>query len=273
MPATAPMRILTSMSEHTTPMPTPQGRVRKWGAVALLVTLMLILMLGALSVIRDKAYYTSLASHCGHNISQLMGACVAYSQQCETAWPQAPLLWGNPGEPIARNPHEARVATIRNLEVLAQVQNLPNSLFHCPFSPTHAPTTKPYPSADARGTWGDGSAGAVSYAFDWSSPGDPEAQRVIFADRDPTYHRGHAMLCLGDSHVTSVKTIPRGAAASTGMVTEGSDGKPVGVIANCPQGQESQESTMLNDIYEAAPDTSGAGRTMGASSAARAWVK
>jgi prepilin-type N-terminal cleavage/methylation domain-containing protein len=175
------------------------------------------MLLPVIGMVREMANQQK----CGKNQSQLMGACVAYSQQEETAWP-APWANGGPGSgPVIgyvtpgtaiSSGTQARDYAFGCFEVLAAEAQLPNALFKCPSATSSGPNTPPMTSAtaDASGTnWADNGGGSgkrVGYGFDWACPGDPGASRPVFSDRDLTNHkRKGAMVCFGDSHTKFMK--------------------------------------------------------------------
>ena len=112
---------------------------------------------------------------------QIMGACVAYSQQEESAWP-AP--WPNtigyvaPGQAITTGV-AAMNYTFGCLEVLAHEASLPNALFRCPGCAARGPNTLAQPGMTAPEisgrNWADdggGSGKRIGYAFDWAAPAE-----------------------------------------------------------------------------------------------------
>lgn len=248
------------------------NRTRSVGSIVILVLLAILLVIALLPIVQTGfGGEPWRQQRCGKNMSQLMGACVAYAQEYETEWPWARFK-ASVGQPIATDAHSARLATVRNLEVLAQVESLPNSLFHCPFSTLPGPSTKPDPWNDDLGLWGAGPANSVSYAFDWAAPGDPGADRVIFADRDLAHHQGHALVCFGDSHVKSFKTVPRSQHDGGYMLTEGSDGRSIGFLVISSASMGRSDDPMPDDFYQADPVRSDAELTP-CGSKMKAWVK
>lgn len=114
-----------------------------------------------------------------------------------------------------------------------------------------------------------GPEGVVMYAFDWASPLDPSAARVIMADRDPMAHGDGAMVCFGDGHVKRLKHLPKPVVnLPTALVTEGVDGKPVTVGVGNPEMKGEQD----DDIYSAIDDKGDPLKPMGGD-LRRAWVK
>jgi type II secretory pathway pseudopilin PulG len=194
------------------------GNARRSGLtlveILAVVVIVIILALMLLPLI-GRSTVNSNQQKCGKNQAQIMGACVAYAQQEESAWP-AP--WANTigsvpkGQPIA-----AGVAAMEYafgcFEVLAKEASIPNGLFRCPAAESPGPNTRAQPgppSPEASGSnWADaggGSSRRIGYAFDWASPGDPGAARVVFSDRDPLNHkRKGVMACFGDSHTKFLK--------------------------------------------------------------------
>jgi len=183
------------------------------------------MLLPVIGMVREMANQQK----CGKQQSQLMGACVAYAQQEESAWPSPWMTtFGFPAGgmitdgPLAMNYSEGC------FEILAAEATLPNGLFKCPSASAAGPNTRANPntaSIPAGGSWGEGAAGTqkrIGYAFDWASPGDPGAIRVIFADRDPQNHKKKgAMACFGDSHTKLLKI---GNVTFTGGTTIGMSG-------------------------------------------------
>ena len=100
-------------------------------------------------------------------------------------------------------------------------QNIPNPLFKCPSAASGGPDkalTASLRRADT--TWGWGPVNKVSYGFDWASPADPPASRVILADRDLGNHKDDVMAVFGDSHVAKLKSLkPAAAVGSAGAST------------------------------------------------------
>ncbi len=192
------------------------------------------MLLPVIGMVREMANQQK----CGKNQSQLMGACVAYAQQEETAWPSP---WTNTFgyvAPMAGNISIGVGGPAMNysegcFEVLANEATLPNGLFKCPSATSSGPNTRANPiknvvTAPGVGSWGENGGGSqkrIGYAFDWACPGDPGSVRVVFADRDVTNHKKKgAMACFGDSHtrflkVTNVnKTGSTNGMAATAMV-------------------------------------------------------
>jgi hypothetical protein len=203
--------------------------------VMLAITATLVLT-GVVLLVDVNGKRIARQSECGKNQSQLLGACVAYSVSEGVAWPlpwpyvkKGDGTWDPPAIALA-NAHQARLASARAMEILAVASGpLPNSLFACRQARLPGPVLKA--AADARNgdRWGADTVNAVSYAFDWASPDDPDSGRVILADRDPQNHKGTVMACFGDSHVKKLKVVP---GTAEGMVTENSDGSPVRAIVS-----------------------------------------
>ena len=189
------------------------------------------MLLPVIGMVREMANQQK----CGKNQSQLMGACVAYAQQEETAWPgpwmgttgyQMPTANGSgitDGQP-------AMLYSFGCFEVLANEASLPNGLFKCPSATSPGPNTRANPQTTAlpggaAGSWGENGGGSlkrIGYAFDWACPGDPGAIRVIFSDRDPQNHKKKgSMTCFGDSHTKFLKIAGTNVAGTTYGMTSG----------------------------------------------------
>jgi hypothetical protein len=208
-----------------------------WRTTLLVVMLalgILAALFGLLQLAVRNMHQPAKAVNCGKNQSQLLFACVSYAMAEEVPWP-LPWPYVKKGEgwevPSARvtDAHQARLVTSRAFEIVAMATTdvLPNSLFRCPACEFPGPKLKAEKYGTDGDRWGAGTGNAVSYAFDWASPADPGADRVILADRDPRNHKGAVMACFGDSHVKKLKFI---AGTAEGVVTENSDGSPVRAI-------------------------------------------
>jgi type II secretory pathway pseudopilin PulG len=201
------------------PAPTPPaGRALRSGITlfeVLAVIAMVIILALLLMPVFGKGYDNSRQTVCAKNQSQIMGACVAYAQQEATAWPEP---WVNTigyaarGQPIAVGV-AAMNYTFGCFEVLANEATLPNGMFRCPVCESPGPNTRPQPGAAnpelSGSNWADAGGGSrkrIGYAFDWAAPGDPDAVRIVFSDRDLTNHRRKGvMACFGDSHTRFLK--------------------------------------------------------------------
>jgi hypothetical protein len=245
-------------------------------AISLLILLIGALIWIALYPVMRHGFSEFQIDHfaqCGRNLDQIMSACVVYSQEGDSAWPNAYYPGQDSPHPISTDGKSARIATVRNLEVLALVESLPNTAFHCSRSPIGGPSSPPDPYHDAQGLWGASQTSTVSYAFDWSAPGDPDANRIVFADRDPTLHWGWVNICFGDGHWKRVPTEPRRLLEYRGLITESSDGHPIDRKVMVPGSKEGQGVSGTYDIYQDDPAETQAGLTPGGGSPTRAWVK
>jgi len=233
---------------------------------------------------------------CGKNQSQLMGACVAYAQQEETAWP-SPWTGGfgyvapANGTITITQGQAAMNYSEGCFEVLANEATLPNGLFKCPSASASGPNTRAAPSiavvaAPGVGSWGENGGGSqkrIGYAFDWACPGDPGAIRVVFADRDPGNHKKKgSMSCFGDSHVKFLKvTLPSQAGTTNGMAgnnpvlgeVDNPDaiGDPDSIAAGMPNAWADNIYTYDHDFPMASNSMSTL--TPGGADAVRAYVK
>lgn len=209
------------MSCSSTSGPRPSG----FTLIELLVVVSIIailagMLLPVIGIVRE----TARQSQCGKNQSQILGAMVAYASQEDTGWPDPRgASWKVPY--VATGVVSATDAprfTAGAFELAAVKLAVANSMFRCPSAAVGGPNNNVKPSISAASTdwgWSGSSVGAVSYAFDWSSPPDPGSARVILADRDAKYHADVAMACFGDAHVKKLKKHP--SATSGGNRTMG----------------------------------------------------
>ena len=252
------------------------------------------MLLPVIGMVREMANQQK----CGKNQSQLMGACVAYAQQEETAWSSP---WVNTFGYVAPASGVTTIGsgvpamnyTLGCFEVLANEATLPNGLFKCPSATSPGPISRANPisatiTGGAPGSWGDNGGGSnrrIGYAFDWACPGDPGSVRVVFADRDVTNHkRKGAMTCFGDSHTKFLKiptTTTPAAALTTGMagtavvIGEVDNPDAVGTVDSVAAGMP---DLTADDIYSNIGDFPAAGSVMqtltpGGGDAVRAFVK
>jgi hypothetical protein len=194
---------------------------------ALIVMVLVIVLVGLLVPLFTSNRETAHHIECTRKLSQILGACIAYGSTEDAPWPRPWPAAQDPSTIHVADAHEARLVTIQVLSILARVQDLPNSLFTCANCRRPGPALKPAFDRAGALAWGAGPERAASYAWDWASPADPGALRVIGADRSPTYHKGRAAVVFGDTHAKSLK-VTQGTA--TGMVTEDSDGTAVTAI-------------------------------------------
>jgi prepilin-type N-terminal cleavage/methylation domain-containing protein len=275
-----------------------QSRARQgFTLIELLVVISIIailagMLLPVIGMVREMANQQK----CGKNQSQLMGACVAYAQQEETAWPSP---WTGSFGYIAP---AAGVTTIGAgqqamnysegcFEVLSNEATLPNGLFKCPSASASGPNTRANPqtatvAAPGVGSWGENGGGSqkrIGYAFDWACPGDPGAIRVVFADRDVTNHkRKGSMSCFGDSHVKLLKITNVNLSGTTnGMagnaVVLGEVDNP-DAIGDVDSVAASNPNNVADNIYDFTGDYPAAGMstqclTPGGGDAVRSYVK
>lgn len=233
----------------------------------LIVIALLAVLAGMVLPVIGMRRETTGHPRCAKNLSQIMGACVAYSTTEEVPWP-SPWPAGEYLSTIhIADAHQARLITVQVFAILAKVQSLPNSVFACDA------TSRPGPALTAAGdragaiAWGAGPDHAVSYAWDWACPTEPGAARVIGADRSPANHKGRAMAVFGDSHVKALKGLP---GIATGLLTEDNDGMPVTSIVSNPDAAAADGA--VDDIYSPAGD-GGDPLCPGKGGALGTWVK
>ena len=227
----------------------------------------LVVVLGALVLPQINGNGPSHQQVCGKNLSQILGACVAYSTTEEAPWPTP---WPKAQDLSAihiADAHEARLTTVHMMSILARVQDLPNRLFKCPGNAQAGPQGKPAFDRAGALAWGAAPGRSIQYAWDWASPDEPGSARVVGADRSPAHHKGKAMAVFGDSHTKALKVL---AGAATGMVTEDSEGSPV--TAGIVNPDATGASGAVDDIYSSAGD-GGFPLQPAGGDPLRAWVK
>jgi len=250
------------------------------------------MLLPVIGMVREMANQQK----CGKNQSQLMGACVAYAQQEETAWPSpwvgtfgyiAPAS----GVTTINAGQQAMNYSEGCFEVLSNEATLPNGLFKCPSASASGPNTRANPqvatvTAPGVGSWGENGGGSqkrIGYAFDWACPGDPGAIRVVFADRDVTNHkRKGSMACFGDSHVKMLKITnvslsgtTNGMAGNAVVLGEVDNPDAIGTVDTVAA---SMPDNTADNIYDFTGDFPAAGMstqclTPGGGDAVRSYVK
>lgn len=227
------------------------------------------MLLPVIGMVREMARQ----QNCGKNQSQIMGALVAYSTSEEVAWPDCrgssgtmPTTW-KLAAPTAGSPQlskaDAPKYTAGAFELLAATQTLPHAIFKCPSAAAGGPNKALKASINRNDlTWGWDGVNKVSYGFDWASPSDPSASRVILADRDLNNHKDAVMACFGDAHVKKLKAETGTPAPDTATLVETTTGIAMtkSVFNPDAKGSWSQEddSTALvkDNIMDGAGDAS-----------------
>lgn len=223
------------------------------------------MLLPVIGMVREMARQ----QNCGKNQSQVMGALVAYSTSEEVAWPDprgtAMAAWKLPaptagvgGNVVTKA--DAPKYTAGGFELLAATQTLPHAIFKCPSAASGGPD-KLLKASINRITldWGWLGVNKVSYGFDWASPSDPSASRVILADRDLVNHKDTVMACFGDAHVKKLK-VDTGLTVDTATVCEGAiTASPTKAVVNPDaKGSWSQEddsaSLVRDNIFDGMGD-------------------
>jgi prepilin-type N-terminal cleavage/methylation domain-containing protein len=223
------------------------------------------MLLPVIGMVREMANQQK----CGKNQSQLMGACVAYAQQEETAWPSPWVQTFGYVAPMGGNINIGLGGPAMNysegcFEVLANEATLPNGLFKCPSASSSGPNTRANPqtatvASPGVGSWGENGGGSqkrIGYAFDWACPGDPGAVRVVFADRDLTNHKKKgSMACFGDSHTRFLKVTnstiagqTNGMAATTMVLGEVDNPDGVGGVDSIALGMPDNNADNIYDF-------------------------
>ena len=246
----------------------PPRRGWNWGGCLVLVIVLAVLVGMVLPVNWENTHKESRVWQCGKNQSQILGALVAYATAEETNWPDprgTMAAWKLPAGPITTALDGAKY-TAGAFELLAASQGIPNALFKCPSSSFGGPirnNVKPSLKFDnVLWGWDPANGVAVSYGFDWASPADPSAARVILADREVRAHREFVMVTFGDAHVRKMKLVEveRGTGV---LVTES------GITSSSKTGTGVQPD---DDIHSNEGDA-GEPLTPGKGDPLRAWVK
>jgi prepilin-type N-terminal cleavage/methylation domain-containing protein len=222
------------------------------------------MLLPVIGMVREMARQ----QNCGKNQSQIMGALVAYSTSEEVAWPDPRGATGGGTwkvtAPVAGTPEvtktDAPKYTAGAYELLAASQTLPHAIFKCPSAAAGGPDKALKASVNrADVKWGWEGTNKVSYGFDWASPSDPSASRVILADRDLNNNKDAIMACFGDAHVKKLKA--ETVAPDTATLIEGTGvAMSKSVFNPDAKGSWSQEddstSLVKDNIFDAKDDAS-----------------
>jgi prepilin-type N-terminal cleavage/methylation domain-containing protein/prepilin-type processing-associated H-X9-DG protein len=280
----------------------PSPRRQGFTLIELLVVISIIailagMLLPVISLVRELAHQ----QQCGKQQNQIIGAMIAYTQTDDSGGnPSVNGTWYT----AAQTPASAIIYTCGAMEVLATVESMPNNIFKCPSSPATisapgtvargAPSARPNGNAQIGCAWAmnpvsgtppaSGFTMCVGYAWDWATPADASASRVVMADRDPKSHKQASMVAFGDGHVKVIKYKTANIAPS-GDVTVGFSG-PVGLSIYNPDSKgaagKAASDTTEDDIYDGVSDfdttisTNSAANTyyaVGGGDPLRAWVK
>ena len=205
-------------------MSTSTSRTQGFTLIELLVVISIIailagLLLPAVTMVKDNANRTADAN----NLKQIMTAIVAYQGQEEslpvnaTATTAAAALSTTGATSVA----EARIITNRSFEMLADVMQLPNPIWKAKSAQGKAPIARAKRD-DTSSTWGTGAV-IISWAYDWSMPGECASYRISLATRDPGLYKNKLVMATAvDSSTRSLKKdLPTGAVASATNTTDG----------------------------------------------------
>lgn len=169
---------------------------------------------------------------CSKNQSQILTACITYDQrELGDWWPSFPYPddANQPPKVSAKNPHEARLISVRIMAALSlSADYLSNSTFTCPAKSQMGPKTKYNPTTMTPESWGATRGSSAAYAIDWAVPFDETPPRILIADRSTDNHNGSIVVCYSDS---SVKTLngfdsPLFTETMSRVRTEPNDGEP-----------------------------------------------
>lgn len=266
----------------------PTGR-RGFTLIELLVVISIIAILAgmlipAIGAARRKAKETES----GNNMRGIMSMYINYGTD-QGGLPQI-LTVGNTGAVL--NPETAADGPLITVNAFAKLaatypEDLPGKIFKAPDSIGQAPTKKAT-AIDATSkteleAWGWNAQAYVSYAWDWSAPATPGANRVVFAERDLDFiDNSAAMAVCGDAHVARllVERVSGGSGSGDytfkrpGTATDGTRivVNPAGLGDAADEDDESKKDNIydndgdfVNDAVETMSVNSGHGL--------RAWVR
>ncbi len=230
------------------------------------LALLVALLAGLFLPLATSMHGPSRSSICGRNQKQIMTACIAYSQDEQVAWPM-----GSHRSTGKMNAHDGRLITGEAFEVLAAAMDVPNKLFVCDRNGAKAPGVK------ARGDGGNAdqwTKAAMSFAFDWSAPGEPSTKLVVLADRSPANHGNKGSnMSYSDGHFRFQKV---GTGVASGSLTEISDGTAVTFIVANPDAVGSgdgSDQTLIDNIYDTNGDQAKDPLAPLGGSSWRSWIK
>ena len=260
-------------------MTTIQARSRQgFTLIELLVVISIIailagLLLPAITMVKDNANRTADAN----NLKQIQTGIVAYQGQEESI--PIGVVGTDPTTGVAAaNLHKV---TLRSFEVLGDIMQLPNAIWKAKnHQGLPAPSSKPN-RANITDSWSSGKA--VSWAYDWSAPGECSSFRVMLAARNPGWYKKKlTMVTAADSSTRSLK-VSTGTPATPSMLEDFTTPNPYFVANSDAKGDDlepSANATVEDNIFDGATDgTTGAAAsslTTGAlnnGSPRRAWVK
>ena len=207
-------------------MSTSTSRTQGFTLIELLVVISIIailagLLLPAVTMVKDNANRTADAN----NLKQIMTAIVAYQGQEESlpvnaTATTAAAAFGSAGAGVA-SVGEARIVTNRSFELLADVMQLPNPIWKAKSAQGKGPTARAKRD-DTGSTWSTGPGIVViSWAYDWSMPGECASYRISLATRDPGLYKNKLVMATAvDTSTRSLKTNTTGGTSATNT-TEG----------------------------------------------------
>jgi hypothetical protein len=186
--------------------------------VTVLVVVTLVLLVAAIlfpmiNVVHSP--YRKISS--GNNQRQIVLAMLVYANDNDGLFPIRPS--DRSGHPIAK-PEAGKYTTISSFEFVhvATGKEMPSTVFSIPELRSFGPRPNSANPILDYGTMGSVSQWCVDaaadvhrtpgYAYDWSTPPNAIADRVVVAERTRLAHRHVIMACFADGHVGNLMIVP-----------------------------------------------------------------
>ncbi len=248
--------------------------------IELLVVISIIAVLAgmlipAVNLVMIKAKQTA----CGNNQKQIALGAMAYASEQDGAWPlwyaksdgtNAGRTTGNPPSAPAGTDVVATAGASLELLVAWSDGEIPRQSFACKATPQVKPAADYNPGLLSNDGTPAGwiTVAQLSYAYDWSVPGNGKSMRVVLTDRptvDGSPHGRTVNAVFADGHLG---TLTQTTTAPVGTATMATDGNASTISAlNADAG-----GTPVDNVF----DGNGDGTTMsagGLGSRTRAWVR
>ncbi len=236
-------------------------------SIAILGVLVSMIM-PAIHIMRENAYQAK----CANNQRNILTAALSYMAS-ELDWPCRPTTTS--GAYDTNSAPDPLYSAIGTLEMLAVTANCSNKLFACPSDTLYMPQNTPSVGNGAvpdLSVWaslvGGGQTLAMpGYAFDWSTPANPVASRVVIADRGriTLSHMNRSVCGYSDAHVGKLMMSFGTAGTSTTANLDGSTATITGSLFLNPDAGD-------DNVYDS-NDDDGSMTGPGFGSVSRSWVR